>query len=161
MAVLPTSTRFFAPEISKVLFATTLASPATATRAELTAATDLTGEIADLSGWTVSGGMIDTPDLGSRFTKQIGGRTTVDASSITFYADQAGTDVRTVLPRGTTGYVIFMDGGDVAAQPMDIFPVEVTALGKVRSTGDNALQMTVAFAVTGEPAEDVDIPAAA
>jgi len=103
--------------------------------------------------------MISTPDLGSRFTKQIGGRTQADASSITFYASKDGADIRSVLQRGLTGYLTFMDGGDVAAQPMDVFPIEVTSVGKVRTTGDNAQQITVTFAITGEPAEDVDIPA--
>jgi hypothetical protein len=160
MAAIPTSERFFAPEISKVYFATTLAAPATYTRTEVTASQDLTKEIAEISGFSVSSGMIDTPDLGSRFTSQIGGRTSVEASSITFYADKAGDDVREVLPRGTKGFLIFMDGGDVATQKSDVYPVEVTSLGKVRSTGDNAFQLTANFAVTGVPFEDVAIPAA-
>ena len=161
MAALPSSERFFAPEISKVYFATALVNPGAYTRAEVTAATDITGEIAEISGFSVTSGMIDTPDLGSRFTSQIGGRTTVEASSITFYADLAGNDVREVLSRGTKGYLIFMDGGDVAAQKSDVYKVEVTALGKVRSVGDNAFQLTVSFAITKVPDEDVAIPAAA
>jgi hypothetical protein len=157
---LPTSTRFFAPEISKVLFLPTIAAAnLAATRAELTAGTDLTGEIADLSGFTVASGTIDTPDLGSRFTKQIGGRTSVEASSLTLYSDRKGVDVREVLPRDTTGFLVFMDGGDVPADPMDVFPVTVTSLGKVRSTGDQAGQLTVSFSVTGIPGEDLPIPA--
>ncbi|WP_402465797.1 phage tail tube protein [Isoptericola aurantiacus] len=158
---IPTSERFFAPEISKVFFATTLADYTAYTDTEVTAAQDLTGEIADLSGFMVSSGMIDTPDLDSRFTKQIGGRTSVDASSITFYADLAGDDVRTVLPRGTKGYLIFCDGGYVPTQMSDVYPVEVTSVGKVRSVGDQAMQVTIGFAISDEPAEDVEIPAAA
>jgi hypothetical protein len=158
---IPTSERFFAPEISKVFFATTLVDYEAYTDAEVTASQDLTGEIADISGFAVSSGMIDTPDLGSRFTKQIGGRTSVDASSLTCYADLAGDDVRAVLPRGTKGFLIFCDGGYVPTQPSDVYPVEVTSVGKVRSTGDQAFQVTINFAITGEPAEDVEIPAAA
>ena len=158
MAAIPTSERFFAPEISKVYFATAIVNKAAYTRAEVTAAQDLTKEIAEISGFSVSSGMIDTPDLGSRFTSQIGGRTSVEASSITFYADKAGDDVRSVLPRGTKGFLIFMDGGDVAASKSDVYPVEVTSLGKVRATGDTAAQLTVSFAVTAPPAEDVAIP---
>lgn len=159
MAAIPSSERFFAPEISKVYFATDIETPGAYTRAEVTASVDLTGEIAELSGFSVTSNMIDTPDLGSRFTRQIGGRTSVEASSITFYADKKGVDVRSVLPRGTKGFLIFMDGGDVAASKSDVYPVEVTSLGKVRSTGDNASQLTANFAVTGVPAEDVAIPA--
>ena len=159
---IPTSERFFAPEISKVLFLTTIAAAnLAATRPELTAGTDLTDEIADLAGWNVSSGTIDTPDLGSRFTKQIGGRLTVEASSLTVYASRDGVDAREVLPRDTVGYLVFMDGGDVPTEPMDVFPVKVTSVGKVRSTGDQAGQLTINFSMPAVPAEDLPIPAAA
>jgi hypothetical protein len=161
MTALPTTERFFAPEISKAFFATALADPEAYTRAEVDASTDLTDEIADLAGWNVTSAMIATPDLGSRFNKQIGGRTSADASTITFYASRNGDDVRKVLPRGTRGYVIFMDGGDVPAQPSDVFHVEVTSVGKVRTVGDSAFQITISFAILNAPAEDVAIPAAA
>lgn len=157
---IPKSKRFFAPEITKVYFVPTIADLQSPTRAELDAGDDISGEIADISGFTVTSGMIGTPDLGSRFTSQIGGRTQADASSITFYASQDGADIRDVLQRGLAGYLVFMDGGDVPAQPMDVFPVDVTSVGKVRSTGDQASQLTVSFAITAEPAEDVAIPAA-
>lgn len=162
MAPLPKSTRFFAPEISKVFFATSLADYlAGAERAEIAAATDITNEIADLTGWDVTAGSIDTPDLGSRFTSRIAGRLTTSEPSITFYASLDGDDVRELLSRGTSGFVIFMDGGDVPTQPSDIFPVEVNSLGKVRTTGEQAHQLTVGFTITAPPAEDVPIPASA
>lgn len=161
MATLNKSTRFFQPEVSKVLFLPTIASAVlAATRAEITAGTDVSGEIADLSGWQVRGNMIPCPDLGTKFVPQIGGRTQAEQSSITFYADKTANDVRTVMPRGQVGYVVFMDGGDVATTgKMDVFPVEVTAVGKARSTGEQAFQITVDFAITKAPAENVAIPA--
>ncbi len=159
---LPASERFFAPEITKIYFLPTIADAGLAwTRTEADAGDDISGEVADISGWTVSGNMINTPDLGSRFNSQISGRTSADNSSITFYADKAGEDIRTVLQRGLRGFIVIMDGGDVAAQPSDVFPVEVTAVGKVRSVGDQAAQLTVTFAITAEPGEDIPVPAAA
>lgn len=161
MAALPATDRFFQPEISKVFFALAIANPAAITRPEITAATDLTNEIADLSGWNVASSQINTPDLGNRFVSSITGRTQADNSTITFYADLTGDDVRTVLPRGTKGFLIFADGGDVASQPCDIFPIEVASVGKVRSTGDQAFQLTIGFAIKKPPFEDVTLPAAA
>lgn len=161
-AILPSSERFFAPEISKVYFIPIIADPGYAwTRAELAAGDDITGEVADINGFVVTGNMINTPDLASRFTGMIPGRTQADSSSITFYADLAGDDIRKVLPRGTKGFLVFCDGGDVATQPSDVFPIEVSSVGKVRTTGDQAHQITITFAITSKPAEDVDIPAAA
>jgi len=158
----PASTRFFAPEITKVIFVTSIAAASlAATRAEINAGTELSDEIADLSGWLVASGTIDTPDLGNRFTRQIGGRTTAESSSLTMYSSRNGQDVREILPRDTTGFLIFMDGGDVPTEPMDVFPVTVSSLGKVRSTGDQAGQLTINFSITGVPAEDLPIPAAA
>lgn len=161
MAALPATERYFAPEITKVFYLPTIASPTKVpTRAEITAGTDLSNEVADWSGWNVSSAMINTPDLGSRFNAQIGGRTSADASSITFYADKAGADVRAVLPRGTDGFILIADGGDVATQPADVFPVTVTSLGKLRTVGDEAARIQVTFAITDEPAEDIELPAA-
>lgn len=158
--LLPATTRFFQPEVSKVYYLPTIAATnLTPTRAEMTAGTNLTKEIADLAGWTIATAMINTPDLGAKFVSQIGGRLNAEASSLTFYADKTGNDVRLTLPRGTTGYIMFCDGGDVPAQPADVFKVEVTSLGKVRSTADNALVLTVSFAITAVPAENVVIPA--
>ena len=161
MAPLPATDRFFQPEISKVWFALVLADPANLTRAEITAATDITDEIADLSGWMVASSQINTPDMGHRFVSSITGRTQADNSTITVYADLTGDDARKVLPRGTKGFLIFADGGDVEDQPCDIFPVEVASVGKVRSTGDQAFQLTIGFAIKKPPFEDVPLPAAA
>lgn len=160
MATANATQRFFAPEISKVYFATTLATPKTAvTRVEITGALDITGEIAEISGFSVTGGTIDTPDLGARFTSKIEGRTTTEDSSLTVYADLDGDDLRKQLPRGTKGFLIFADGGDDEDKPADVFPVTVTSVGKVRSTGDQAHQLTISFATTGVPAEDLPLPA--
>jgi hypothetical protein len=157
---LPATQRFFQPEISKVYLHLVLANyKAGPSRTEIAASTDLTDEIADLAGWGVSSNLIPTPDLGHRFVGNIGGRTTTETSTITFYGDLAGEDVRNVLARGTRGFITFADGGDVPGSPADTFPIEVTSVGKVRSTGEQVYQLTITFAITGPPAEDVPLPA--
>jgi len=161
MAALTTSDRYFAVGVTEVVYIPTIAATTLIpTRAEITAGTVLTNEIADISGWTKQAGSIPVADLGTRFTGNLPGRITVDSSSLTFYADKEGTDVRATLPQDTEGYIAFMDGGDVAASKMDVYPIRVSSLGKVRSTSDQAAQITVAFAITSEPATDVAIPAA-
>ena len=74
--------------------------------------------------------------------------------------DRTGDDVRTLLTREATGFVVWMDEGDVPTQPCDIYPVTVTSQAKVREL-DQAAQIMAQFAFTSEPAENVDIPAAA
>lgn len=157
--VTPTE-RFFSVEISKVYILTAVADLAVgATRAELTAGKDITNEIAAISGFSVTSGTIDVPDLGARFTKKIGGRTTVEDSSLTVYASLTGDDLRTDLPRGTKGFAAFCDQGDEVGLPYDLYPFEVTSVGKVRSVDEQGFQLTIGFAITGVPAEDLLLPA--
>jgi hypothetical protein len=154
------SVRYFDPEITKCYFLPTIAAAdLTPTRAEMDAGTDLSPEIAEVSGFTVTSEEINTPDLGSRFTSKIPGRTSAEDSSITFYADQAGNDARTVLPRDTTGYIQWCDGGDVAGNKSQVFPIRVRSLGQLRSVGDESHRLQVQFSITAKPAEDVTIPA--
>lgn len=161
MPTLSATERFFAPEISKVLFLpTVVATTKIPTRAEITAGTDLTSEIQTLNGWQQTAASIPTPDWGSRFTSSIPGRTSVSDSSITFYADKSGADVRTVLTELLNGYILIADGGDEEDFLADCFPVRVASIGKVRADGA-ALLLTVGFTITRKPAIDFELPAAA
>lgn len=158
---LPATERFFAPEISKVYFLPTIvAATHIPTRAEITAGTDLTDEIQTLSGWAQTAASIATPDWGSRFTSNIPGRTSVADSSITFYADRSGADVRAVLTELLNGYIVLADGGDDEDLLADSFPVRVASVGKVRSDSA-ALLITVGFTITRKPALDFELPAPA
>jgi hypothetical protein len=154
--------KFFAVGTTEILFCATIADKTSPTRAELTAGIPLCqpdrDDVSAINGWTVSSSLIDAPSYGTRFTSKIPGRTEVADSSITFYQDKTGADVREVLPRDTTGYVVIMWGGDVPASKMDVFPITVSSVGK--SGPDNAAaDLTVNFAITSIPAEDVAIPA--
>jgi len=151
------SERYFAPNITKGYFVPSISSKAAPTRPELDAGIDLTGEISAVSGWTVTGATVDAPDYGSLFTGQVPARTTAAASSINCYASQNTVDVREVLPRGTVGFMVWLWGGDVTGQKMDVYPVRVTTVGKTMP--DNAASdLQVSFAISSEPAEDVAIP---
>jgi len=153
------SVRFFRPGTTKVYWVRAIVLYTAPTRLEINSGTDLSGEIAEIGGFSVASDTIPTPDLGTRFVPKIAGRINADDSSLNFYATSTGfTDARSVLPRDTTGYVIFMDGGDVATTgKMDIFPATVTSVPKLRALEDPA-QVQVSFAITRVPAEDITIP---
>lgn len=154
------STRYFDAGTTKCYFLPTVAAAnLTPTRAEMNAGTDLSPELADLAGWSVQAGLIDTPDLATTFTGNIPGRTSSPESSITFYASQNGVDVRALLPRGTTGYIMWCDGGDVGGNKADVFPVRVRAIPKMRSVGEESTRIEVQFAITRQPGENVTVPA--
>lgn len=159
---LPAASRFFQPEVAKYVFLPAVADAGLVpTGSEIGAGDDLTGDIADISGWMVTSNQIDTPDMGTRFVGQIGGRTSAPSSSLTFYGSEDAIDARAAMPRDTEGFMLIADGGLVAAKKADVFPVKVSSVGKVRSTGDQAFQVTITFAITAEPAEDITIPSLA
>lgn len=158
MPTLAASNRYFQPEVTKVKVIPSIASAVLApTRAEITAGTDVSADVAAWAGWLVESANIATPDLGKRFTSSIPGRITVADSSITFYADKAGVDIRTVLQRDQDTYIGIFDGGDVAANKMDVFKVTVSSVGKMRDLED-APRLTVSFTIRNY-AENVAVPA--
>lgn len=153
------STRFFNRGTTIVVFCTAISNKSAPSRSEINAGTDLSNEVASVDGWVVTSNQIETPDLGTTFTSKIPGSTSADDGKITFYEDIGGADARTLFPRGTNGYILWMDGGDVAGRKMDVFPVRVASQGKTRSVDDNAATVEIMYAITGEPAENVAIPA--
>ena len=146
--------------VTKVYYLPACANVLSPTRSELNAGTDLTRAVAESNGWQVESDNVESPNMDSIFTATISGRTKVADSSLTLYCDVTGADVRALLPRGTNGFVVWLDGGDVPTRKADVFPVRVSSLGKVREAkGDTPATIVVSFAVTATPAEDVTIPA--
>ncbi|GLY81836.1 hypothetical protein [Actinoallomurus iriomotensis] len=157
---IPRTKRFFAPGITKIVICTVLNDYKNPTRSEIDGGKEVSGEVSAVNGFNVTSNMIDAPDYGGTFTSQNSGRTQAADSSLTFYQDKFTDDARRWLSRGTTGFVIFMWGGDVPDQLCDVFPFEVASVGKQIPENADA-DMVVAMPVTAEPAEDVAIPAAA
>lgn len=154
------SERYINPETTVVLWVPTIADKTAPTRSELNAGTNLVSEVSASEGWQITSEQVPTPDLGTLFTGSIPGRTSVGDSSLTMYADLAGEDARTLMARNTAGYIVWMDGGDVTGRTMDVFPVRVSSVGKVRSVeGSEAATLSIMYSITSVPAEDVAIPA--
>lgn len=159
MPTIPVSTRFFQPGIIDVYWLPAVANPAAGpTRAEITAGTSLAQELDDWTGWSYSTNFIETKDAKSRVRPKLAGAVTLDDSSMTFNGSANGQDIRTVLTREDTGYVLICDGGDTAGYPAELFPVEVGSVVKVRSLDSDAFKVRVDFGVTNVPT-DVTLPA--
>lgn len=157
---LTASTRFTDQAVTKIYYLPSIAATTLApTRTELNAGTDVSGEVNTLKGWTVQAAQIVTEDLTNPFEAKIPGSTTAPDSSITFYTSKTGNDIRTLLPRGTAGYICFLDGGDVTGNKMEVYPVTVTANGVERSVnGSAASKVEVMFAITRTPAQNISVP---
>lgn len=152
------STRYFDVGKTKVYYLPAVANVNSPTRTEMNAGTDLTFELATLAGWSVTAAQIQVPDFSNRYTSEIPGRITAAASSLEFYSSSNSVDVRSLLPRDTTGYILWLDGGDVTGHKMDVYPVTVTAVSKMRDAASNAARIQVSFSITSAPAENVSIP---
>jgi hypothetical protein len=154
------SIRYTSRGTTKFLWCAAIASKSAPSRAELNAGTDLSPQVMDAEGWSVSSEQIDTPDLASRYTSGVPGVISADESSLTMYMSKNGVDARALMPRDATGFIVTMDGGDTAGNKADVFPVTVGSVSKQRSvSGDAADTLVVAFAITSEPAENVAVPA--
>lgn len=149
-------TRFFMPGETQILFIASISNTSAPTFAELDGGTELTEEFADWAGWTVATSMIKTPGLKNRFVGQLPGRIEAEESSITFYEDKAQADLRTLMPRDTTGYIVIADGG-LDQGKGDVFKVQVASVTKVRDIED-AAKIRFQFAIVEQPAEDVTLP---
>ena len=149
--------RYVPPGTRKIYWVTTIATYTSPSRAELNAGIDLSAEVADVTGFTINSTTVPTPDLSSRFASEIPGPITAPSSSLIFYASSTSSDVRTVLPRDTTGFVVLLWEGDVTGQRMDVFPAKVTASAPDGNM-QNPERINVAFSITKIPAANVVIP---
>lgn len=153
------STRHIGKGITKVYWVETIASFGAPTLAELNAGTDLSPQVMELEGFNVTGETVETPNFKDTFTPTIPGSTTADDSSLTMYADKGGNDVRGVLARGDSGYIVIFPGGVVTGYKMSVFPVRVTSVSITTSVDDEPVTVNVGFAITEEPAEHLAVPA--
>lgn len=152
------SVRYVRYGITRVVFAPAVANILSPTRAEINAGTDLSGEVESVNGFQVTSNFIETPDLLNMFTGKLAARTTADDSSITMYASSNSTDVRSLLPRGTTGFIMWFDEGDVAGRKYDVYPITVGSIPKDRDI-EAAARIVVNVAITRTPSENITVPA--
>ena len=154
------SVRFTARGLTKCYWCPTIVTKTAPTRAELNAGTDLSSQLADASGWSVSSEQIPTPDLATRYTATIPGGITAEDSSITLYMSKDGIDGRTLMARDAVGYIVWLDGGDTVSYKADVYPVTVSSVSKQRSVqGSEADTIVFSYAITAQPSENVTVPA--
>jgi hypothetical protein len=158
MATIPTSTRFYQPGLIAIVFLPTIAATTyVPTTSEISAGTDLTKEVDDISGWSYSTNFIETKDAASRVMPKLAGRVSLEDSSITFNGSQNGTDARTVFTLNQAGYILMADAGLGTGKKAEVFPVSVGAVVKVRSLDADPFKIRVDYGVTNIP-QDVVLP---
>lgn len=164
---LQATVRYLPPGIRQVYKVPTLADPTNPTRVELDAGTDITDEVVDggITGFSYTPSQVDAGDVGSKLTKQVKGRTALDAPSLNLYLseDYDGTtnkDARDLWADDEAGFVVIFPEGDHDGLTLNVY--QVTALATVVDPDTTKVaNCTVSFVQTGLPALNVTIPASA
>lgn len=150
---------FYQPGTTRVYVVNTMADYTAPTRSELNAGLDVTRQCREINDFQYEADTIERPDYASTWTSTVGGRTKASGNpSLAIYAAKNGVDARSTLVFGYTGFVVMLDGGDVAGYKMDVWPVQVIAKPKQRSDSD-PLTILYQFSIPQPPAEDVTVPA--
>jgi hypothetical protein len=144
--------------VTRVVYAPAIVNILVPTRAEINAGTDLSGDVESINGFNVTSNFLDAPDLLSVFTAKVAGRTTADDSSITMYQSSNSTDVRSLLSRGTTGFILWFDEGDTPGRKYDVYPITVGSVPKDRDL-EAVARLVVNVAITRTPTENITVPA--
>lgn len=127
-------------------------------RAEINAGTDLSGQIADVTGFRVITGTTDVTAFGDPFIMLVPLLPAVpDNNEIAFYASSDSNDVRTVLSRGTTGFLLHLPEGDVAGRKCEVWPATVAGMFFGQDMQGAAL-IYAQFTITSLPSQNVVIP---
>jgi hypothetical protein len=152
------ATRFIDAGTSRIYWVQAIANTAAPTRSELDAGTDVTGEVAEIEGFTLESELNNTQAFAQTFaTNKPGALRAAGNPRTVMYADQGGYDVRRLWARGDAGHIVLLHGGDVAGNLMDVWPVTIAVVSKPFSMADAAFVL-VQFAIPTPPVVDVEVP---
>jgi hypothetical protein len=156
---LAATSRYVAPSKRKYYWVPAIANTSSPSAAELNAGTDLSGQVNDAKGWTVTSNLVEAPDFSSRFVPKIAGKIQADDSSLMLYMSSTSADVRSLLVRDLAGYIVIFLEGIVAGMKMDVFTVVVSAASKQQDGVDTPAMIEIQFGITAVPVLDVTVPA--
>jgi hypothetical protein len=151
--------KFYRRGISEIHFAPAVTDLAAPSRPQITAGVELSPGVAAIAGFQLSNAPIPVPNLKDQFTPQIDGEDTIADSTLTFNDDVDDDEIRTTLAKGTTGFLILMPYGDVAAARCEVWPVKVSGFNDTWDLGATPAQAVAGFVVTGVPEQNAVVPA--
>jgi len=134
------------------------------TATEVNAGTELTPELAEISGFTFANDPIKVPVMKDSFDAQIPGTDNTDASSMGFWEHKAPVTnpIKTALVKNTNGFVVIFYSGTAGAaaalgDKCENWPVTVSSVARRYTAANEAAMYTVTFAMTKPPTVDVAI----
>lgn len=133
-----------------IITATVADAGLVATQAELDASTTYTvsAAIDAVSGWETSRSSLVVSIKGTTgFPVRLAGPKETPDASITFWADQLGVDIKSILDEGDTVYVVFAPNSDTAASYMEVWKAKVQSISRLKQFGGEAARVRVMFDV--------------
>jgi hypothetical protein len=155
---LNTGTPYVAQGVRKFYWLPSVANVAAVTRAEMTAGTDLTGNVTGLAGFDKKQNFVKRSTFGSADVGTIAGTRELSDSSMSFEQGANSVDVRSLLTEALVGYMLILNEGDVPGQKMDVFKAQVGSVAPQQQIGDNEAQIDIAFGLFSRT-PNVTIPA--
>jgi hypothetical protein len=153
-------TPYFGPARTKfVLFASAITDQTTGvpTRAELNAGAELSPALSSWDGGEFTANSQEVQRWSSLDTEKVPNFNSLSDITLTFNADQAGADPRTLFVQGSTYNLARLDTGDTPTRKMDVFFVTVASKSKQITTGGNAKYI---ISLTAQSVfSDITIPA--
>lgn len=149
--------RFARRNKAKFFWVQTVTSTSVVTAAQVNAGVKISGEIAEVTGFTFENSPITTPNLEEAFTPQVPGEDTAADSSITFYERTGGTDtVHDAMPKDDDGYVVIFPQGIAGATPAagdkaEVWPAIVGSNARQYTAGNEAAKYQIKFSITAPP----------
>jgi hypothetical protein len=137
----------------KVFFVPSLASVSSPSIAEISAGTDLTARMAEISGFVFSASKVDTPTLDTVFNLSISGTLEVEDSTLTVYDIDDATDaVKTALSTlNTNGFLVFAPYGYTATKKAEVWPIRVGSYSTTKTVENEAAKSMIAMFPTAAP----------
>jgi hypothetical protein len=131
-----------------------IASPSAPTVAEITAGSEVTGELISLAT-PLDGDAVASNDMSSAFNKSIEGTYGGGATAV-FYRDAAAETAYGLLPRSTETHLVlarfgFTGGTPTIADTCEVWPVRVITRSPADLVSNTPQQFTVNLATTDEP----------
>ena len=156
--------RYFRRGTTKIYFAPSINDVDSPTVAEMAAATELSCEIAEISGFAFQNNPIDVPDMCAEFVKKIPGEDTADDSEMTFYEDDTSNPLFVTLAKGEEGFIVFFPYGVGGASPTvgddcEVWPVSVAKTTREWSAGNDAARFMSTFTITEVPGLNSEVVA--
>lgn len=129
------------------------------TRAEITAAADVTPQLNGVNGVKLNNAPIAAPNMAERFTPQIDGPDNVDTSTLVLLDDTASSTLRTAMAKGSVGALLLFPYGDVPTKRMEVWRGKTTGVNDEWTVGDEPARVEIGLIFTQTPTQTAVVPA--